>query len=95
MDGCKNNYTLLVIMSVIVYYSTCSKCANISVSFHVTFHQPLYTVTRLVRMEGLWMQELVCVTVQMASVGQIVKVSTLREAQGNYVLLDVYSIMQQ
>ena len=35
------------------------------------------------------MQELVCVTVPMASVGQTVKVSTLREAQGHYVLLHI------
>ena len=65
---------------------------SVIISIHVTFHQSLgskYTVTRLVRMEGLWMQELVCVTVQMASVGQIVKVSTLRGAQSHYALLDI------
>ena len=41
------------------------------------------------------MQEPVCVTVQMPSVGQTVKVSTLRGAHGHYVLLDIiYSVMQ-
>ena len=40
------------------------------------------------------MQEHVCVTVQMPSVGQIVKVSALRGAHGHYVLLDIiYSVM--
>ena len=37
----------------------------------------LQLVVRLVRMEELWMQEPVCVTVWMASVDLVVKVSAL------------------
>ena len=77
-------YIQYLYMHLYIWLRACAGViAFTSMLLHVSFPQPMSgcTVTRLVRMEGLWMQKHVCVTAQVTSVGQVVKVSALSECK--------------